>query len=310
MKSAVEIREARPGDVARATQLLRDQLGGHHIDLSADAAERCVRGLLARPDAGRILLASEGGEAIGIAILTFLWTVEHGGAATWLDELYVVPERRGDGIGQQLVDAVVRIAEQTGCHAVDLEVESGHEEVERLYERSGFRRHRRSRWYLPLASPARATGFVPSLREATPGGPRPFASLDHLSLGVNDLERSKAFYDAALAPLGLVAHLQIPGEVAYGPPDETAEEGFAFYIGFEDPAAKRPVSPSAGFHVAFRAPNRATVRAFHAAGLASGGRDHGAPGLRPQYHEHYYGAFLLDPDGHHVEAVCHAPEPE
>jgi GNAT superfamily N-acetyltransferase/catechol 2,3-dioxygenase-like lactoylglutathione lyase family enzyme len=308
MKSAVEIREARPGDVARATELLRDQLGGHHIDLSEDAAERCVRGLLARPDAGKILVAREDGNTIGIAILTFLWTVEHGGAATWLDELYVVPERRGDGVGQRLVEAVVKVAEAAGCSAVDLEVESGHEDVERLYERSGFRRHRRSRWYLPLATPDRSRGFVPSLREAMSGGPRPFASLDHLSLGVNDLARSKAFYDAALAPLGLVAHLQIPGEVAYGPPDETPEEGFAFYIGFEDPAAKRAVSTSAGFHIALRAPTRASVRAFHAAGLANGGRDHGAPGLRPQYHEHYYGAFLLDPDGHHVEAVCHAPE--
>jgi GNAT superfamily N-acetyltransferase/catechol 2,3-dioxygenase-like lactoylglutathione lyase family enzyme len=310
MESLVEIREATAADIARATDLLREQLGGHHIDLSEDAAERCVRGLLARPEAGRVLVATDAGETIGIAILTFLWTVEHGGAATWLDELYVVPERRGHGIGQRLVDEVVRIAQAEGCHAVDLEVESGHEEVERLYERSGFRRHKRSRWYKPIPPPAPGTGFVPSLRESAASGPRPFASLDHLSLGVNDLERSRAFYDAALAPLGLVAHLQIPGEVAYGPPDESPEEGFAFYIGFEDPSAKRSVAPSAGFHIALRAPTRASVRAFYAAGLANGGRDHGAPGLRPQYHEHYYGGFLLDPDGHHVEAVCHAAEPE
>ena len=309
MKSALEIREAGFADVPRATELLRDQLGGHQIELSHDTAEHCVRGLLARPDAGKILVARADGETIGSAILSFLWTVEHGGAATWLDELYVVPERRGHGVGQRLIDAVVKVAEAAGCHAVDLEVESGHEAVERLYERSGFRRHRRSRWYLPLATPERGRSFVPSLREATSSGPRPFASIDHLSLGVDDLGRSKAFYDAALAPLGLVAHLQIPGEVAYGPPDETPEEGFAFYIGFEDPAAKRSVSPSAGFHIALRAPTRASVRAFHAAGLAHGGRDLGAPGLRPQYHDHYYGAFLLDPDGHHVEAVCHAPEP-
>jgi catechol 2,3-dioxygenase-like lactoylglutathione lyase family enzyme len=137
---------------------------------------------------------------------------------------------------------------------------------------------------------------------------RPFPSFDHLSLGVGDLARSKAFYDAALAPLGLAPHETIPGEIAYGPPDEGDEPGFAFYIGFEDPNAKRPVEPSAGLHLAFRAPTREAVRAFHSAGLAARGRDLGAPGLRPRYHAHYYGAFLADPDGHHVEAVCHAPE--
>lgn len=323
MKSGVEIREARSADVARATELLRDQLGGHHIDLTEDAAERCVRGLLDRPDAGRVLVAGAGDEVIGIAIVSFLWTVEHGGAAAWLDELYVLPERRGDGVGRRLVDEVVKIAEASGCHAVDLEVEVGHEDVERLYERAGFRRRDRARWYRPLPAPVPGTDFAPSLRETRPGtlagpsqagetprDPRPHASLDHLSLGVDDLARSKRFYDAALAPLGLVAHEQITGEIAYGPAGAAPAEGFAFYVGFEDLAAKRAVAPSAGFHVALRAPTRASVRAFHAAGLASGGRDLGAPGLRPHYHEHYYGAFLLDPDGHHVEAVCHAPEVE
>jgi catechol 2,3-dioxygenase-like lactoylglutathione lyase family enzyme len=149
---------------------------------------------------------------------------------------------------------------------------------------------------------------MPAIDPRGPSGPRPFASLDHMSLGVSDLARAKAFYDAALAPLGLVAHEQIPGEVAYGPPDETPVEGFAFYIGFEDPAAKRPVHPAAGFHVAFRAPTRAAVRAFHEAALANGGKTYGEPGLRPQYHADYYGAFVLDPDGHHIEAVCHAVE--
>jgi catechol 2,3-dioxygenase-like lactoylglutathione lyase family enzyme len=141
-------------------------------------------------------------------------------------------------------------------------------------------------------------------------GARPFASLDHISLGVNDLARSKAFYDAALAPLGLVAHLQITGEVGYGPPGPPPPQGLAFYIGFEDPAARRPVAPSAGFHVAFRAPSREAVKAFHAAALAAGGRSYGAPGPRPHYHADYYGAFVVDPDGHHVEAVCHAPDAE
>jgi len=67
-------------------------------------------------------------------------------------------------------------------------------------------------------------------------------------------------------------------------------------------------TPVPGAHLCFRAPDRAAVRAFHAAALAAGGRDDGAPGLRPLYHADYYGAFVLDPDGHHLEAVCHAPE--
>ena len=71
----------------------------------------------------------------------------------------------------------------------------------------------------------------------------------------------------------------------------------------------RPVRPSAGFHIAFRAPSRAAVVAFYEAALHAGGRDYGAPGLRPRYHSHYFGAFVLDPDGHHIEAVCHQPDP-
>jgi catechol 2,3-dioxygenase-like lactoylglutathione lyase family enzyme len=129
---------------------------------------------------------------------------------------------------------------------------------------------------------------------------------------VNDLAQAKAFYDAALAPLGLVPQLQIPGEVAYRPAREDPNliEGFALYIGFEDAGMKQKVFPSVGFHLALRAPTREAVRRFHRAALAAGGRDQGAPGLRPAYHANYYGAFVLDPDGHHLEAVCHAPESE
>src|SRR5882672_10301522 len=131
--------------------------------------------------------------------------------------------------------------------------------------------------------------------------------VDHVSLGVNDLPRSKRFYDAALAPLGIVGHATAPGEVGYAhrgvdPTDPSAQ---AFFIGFEDLQAKRFVAPSAGFHLAFRAGSRAAVDAFYEASLSAGGSDNGAPGLRPQYHPHYYGGFVLDPDGHHVEAEFH-----
>jgi ribosomal protein S18 acetylase RimI-like enzyme/catechol 2,3-dioxygenase-like lactoylglutathione lyase family enzyme len=304
--SALEIREATAADLAAAVALLRTQLAEHAIALDPAVLARTVRGIDRNRDFGRVLVARDGDRVVGVALLSFLWTLEHGGASAWLDELYVEPAARARGVGRALAEAAIAAAEAADCIALDLEVEPGHDAAVRLYERLGFRRHERARWMRPLAR-ARAADAA-SLATPYSRDQRPFASLDHLSLGVTDLARSKAFYDAALAPLGLVAHVQIPGEVAYGPPEESPVQGFAFYIGFEDPSAKRAVSPSAGFHLAFRAPNREAVRRFHAAGLAHGGRDLGAPGLRPRYHADYYGAFLADPDGHHVEAVCHAPE--
>ena len=120
--------------------------------------------------------------------------------------------------------------------------------------------------------------------------------LDHLGLNVSDLARSKAFYEAALAPLGISVQLEFEDfAVGFG----AGGKPF-FWIGRRDPV-------SSGTHVALTAGDRATVDAFHAAALAAGGTDNGAPGLRPHYHEHYWGAFVIDPDGHNIEAVCHEP---
>jgi catechol 2,3-dioxygenase-like lactoylglutathione lyase family enzyme len=131
--------------------------------------------------------------------------------------------------------------------------------------------------------------------------------IDHLSLGVTDLERSRAFYDAALKPLGYQRRYQHDDSYAYGPeatPGDTAigSHIFVFWIGHE------PDAQPANGHVCFRAPSRAAVDAFHAAALGAGGSDNGAPGLRPQYHATYYAAFVRDPDGHRLEAVTHRPE--
>jgi catechol 2,3-dioxygenase-like lactoylglutathione lyase family enzyme len=116
--------------------------------------------------------------------------------------------------------------------------------------------------------------------------------LDHVTLRVSDFAASRAFYDAVLAPLGLRAH------VVDEPP--FAEWGdFSIVITTDG----RPVTRDV--HVAFAARSRAEVDAFHAAGLAAGATDNGAPGERPQYHPGYYGAFLLDPDGNNAEAVFH-----
>jgi catechol 2,3-dioxygenase-like lactoylglutathione lyase family enzyme len=117
--------------------------------------------------------------------------------------------------------------------------------------------------------------------------------LDHVTIGISNLARALEFYDRALKPLG-IERLFADGETASG---YGAGKKAFFWIGIRD-------AVMTGTHVAFAVPDRATVDAFHAAALAAGGRDNGAPGLRPHYHPDYYGAFVLDPDGHNVEAVC------
>ena len=126
--------------------------------------------------------------------------------------------------------------------------------------------------------------------------------IDHTGVTVSDYARSKAFYLAALAPIGYTLLAEIPAAVT----------GHADVAGFgEAPKPDFWISGGAAnkppLHVAFRVPSRALVDAFHQAALAAGGRDNGAPGLRPHYHPDYYGAFVLDPDGHNIEAVCHGP---
>lgn len=124
--------------------------------------------------------------------------------------------------------------------------------------------------------------------------------IDHLSLTVRDHARSKAFYTAALAPVGHARVVELPASAgeAGGSTGFCHEDGSDLWIRQGTPVT----SP---LHLAFRAPSRAAVDAFHAAALAAGGTDNGAPGLRPQYHAAYYGAFVRDPDGHNIEAVCH-----
>ena len=131
--------------------------------------------------------------------------------------------------------------------------------------------------------------------------------VDHLSLGVNDLDRSRRFYDAALAALGQVGRATAASEIGYAKDgvDPLAPDAEAFFIGFEDPRAKKPVTPSAGLHIAFRASSERAVEASYRAALDAGGFDNGPPGLRPHYHAHFYAAFVIDPDGHHIEAVFH-----
>ena len=120
--------------------------------------------------------------------------------------------------------------------------------------------------------------------------------LGHLSFGVSDLQRAIAFYDAALAPLGYVRVWDSPGQAGYGVPGGGDKLALKLQPG-------PVVPPGPGFHLAFDAPNREAVDRFHAAALAAGGSDEGAPGLRPHYGATYYAAFVRDPDGHKLEAV-------
>ena len=119
---------------------------------------------------------------------------------------------------------------------------------------------------------------------------------DHVGVHVSDFAASKRFYEAALAPLGATILRDFGDAAMVG---RLGEGGFWFY-------AKGPATSP--IHVAFAAKTRAEVDAFYKAAMAAGGRDNGPPGLRPQYNPHYYGAFVLDPDGHNVEAVCKTPE--
>ena len=122
----------------------------------------------------------------------------------------------------------------------------------------------------------------------------------HVTLGTDDLARARRFYVPTMAALGLREPFAMEGAVVFGD-----AAGVKLFIVHPFDGAR--ASAGNGTHVALNAPSRAAVDAFHAAALAHGGSDAGAPGLRPQYHAHYYAAYIRDPDGNKLQAVCHAP---
>ncbi len=126
-------------------------------------------------------------------------------------------------------------------------------------------------------------------------------TIGHTGITVSDLEKSKAFYTKALGALGYVLCMNSPEVVSFGVREghgKSTDPGGDFWLWEDSPMAPRP-------HFAFNAASRADVDAFFAAGIAADGTKNGAPGLRPHYHPHYYAAFVLDPDGYNIEAVCH-----
>ena len=126
--------------------------------------------------------------------------------------------------------------------------------------------------------------------------------IDHMGFAVVDLDRAKNFYVKALKPLGLSVVMEVtPQETGgYAGAGFGAEGKPFFWIGAGS-------TPKGGVHVAFTARTRDEVDAFYRAAIAAGGKDNGAPGPRPHYHAHYYGAFVFDPEGNNIEAVCHRP---
>ena len=150
MSESIKLHTATTSDLEDILQLLTAQFHEHGIDLPATLLRDAVAAMFEKDDLGFFVVARAGGQAVGLAAVSFAWTLEHGGKSAWLDELYVLPEQRGRGTGTALVHETVRVAAEAGCAAVDLEVDRDHRRAEALYAREGFQPLPRSRWVHPL----------------------------------------------------------------------------------------------------------------------------------------------------------------
>jgi len=149
-ESRVEVRLAVEGELAAVTDLLVAQLREHRVETPEAKLAESLRAVLQHPERGRILVAVERGRPVGMAAVSFVWPLEHGGRSSWLEELYVEPAARGRGIGTRLLEAALRVAAEAGAVAVDLEVDADHQRVARLYARHGFHPLPRARWVRSL----------------------------------------------------------------------------------------------------------------------------------------------------------------
>jgi GNAT superfamily N-acetyltransferase len=142
----IQVEPATPQDRAALLELFRAQYDEHAIEISDARLASGVDGVLSDARRGFILVARDDAKVIGFAGVTHLWSFEHGGPAAWLEELFVLPERRAHGIGGALIEATIDLARSRGCLAVDLEVEASHARAETLYLRHDFVRHSRARF--------------------------------------------------------------------------------------------------------------------------------------------------------------------
>jgi ribosomal protein S18 acetylase RimI-like enzyme len=147
----ITVERATLADREILIDLTHRQFIEHEIMYTAEILDSAIEEMLAKEGLGILLIAIENSQVIGFAVISFSWTLEHGGKSAWLDELYVLPEYRGRGVGSMLVGKVIEAAKKEGCKAIDLEVEEDHRRAERLYERKGFERLTRSRWAKSLS---------------------------------------------------------------------------------------------------------------------------------------------------------------
>jgi catechol 2,3-dioxygenase-like lactoylglutathione lyase family enzyme len=149
-----------------------------------------------------------------------------------------------------------------------------------------------------------ATQTAPMQTAPTPTAPTHGAVFSHVAVGANEMAKAMRFYDAVLAPLGMARKTTHRVAISYGPEDFTGVNPPFWVL---KPYDKNAASPGNGVTVAFAVPTRGAVDAFHAAALAAGGTDQGGPGIRAHYHPDYYAAYIRDPEGNKVCAVCHLP---
>src|SRR5438093_1274586 len=161
-EGAVDVRLATEAELEAVTALLVAQLREHHVTTPEAKLASAIEAVLRHPERGRILVAIERGRPVGMAALSFVWPLEHGGRSAWLEELYVEPAARGRGLGTQLLHAALRIAAETGAVAVDLEVDADHQRAARLYAREGFRPLARARWVRTLEPAAEPRAAAPA----------------------------------------------------------------------------------------------------------------------------------------------------
>jgi GNAT superfamily N-acetyltransferase len=145
-----QIERATADDLEAVQRLLLAQFDEHQIELEGQGLKAAIARVFEEDRWGLFVVARQGGEVVGVAAVSLAWTLEHGGLSAWLDELYVLPERRGQGLGTALLRRAVEEARALGCAAVDLEVDRDHLRAEGLYRREGFRPLPRSRWVHPL----------------------------------------------------------------------------------------------------------------------------------------------------------------
>ena len=140
------IERADLADKEALMDLMQKQFSAHEIEYSTDTLLTAIEEMLLNESLGLFIVAREKDLVIGLAAISFAWTLEHGGKSAWLDELYVLPEWRDQGVGSLLIEAVSGEVKKEGCLAIDLEVEEAHRRVEHLYKRKGFEKLERSRW--------------------------------------------------------------------------------------------------------------------------------------------------------------------